>query len=123
MFRRVSAHRAHVPGRRTPEQTPSSDRTQSSLRAGEKIAYYLKKEFAPVFYAQGRVLCEPKHGGTFYALHQDMLADALDSEKTLIIITDSRWLEGLRGDPRFAIQFIASDGDALALRVELKRPD
>jgi 4-amino-4-deoxy-L-arabinose transferase-like glycosyltransferase len=94
-----------------------------ALRPGEKIAFYLKKEFAPVFYAQGRVLCEPKHGGTFYALHQDMLADALDSEKTLIIITDSRWLEGLRGDPRFAIQFIASDGDALALRVELKRPD
>lgn len=95
----------------------------SALRPGEKIAFYLKKEFAPVFYAQGRVLCEPKHGGTFYALHQSMLADALETESTLIIITDSRWLEGLMGDPRFEIEPIASGGDALALRIELKRPD
>lgn len=96
----------------------------SALRPGEKIAFYLKKEFAPVFYAEGRVLCEPKHGGTFYALHQDMLADALEAESSLIVITDSRWLEGLKGDSRFGIQFIASDGDAFALRVELKKlPD
>ena len=96
----------------------------AALRPGEKIGFYLKKEFAPVFYAEGRVLCEPRRGGTFYALHQDMLADALQTEPSLIIITDARWLPGLEGDPRFAIQPIASDGDALALRVELKRqPD
>jgi 4-amino-4-deoxy-L-arabinose transferase-like glycosyltransferase len=93
----------------------------AALRPGEKIGFYLKKEFAPVFYAEGRVLCEPRRGGTFYALHQNMLADALETEPSLIIITDSRWLEGLKGDPRFAIQPIASEGDSLALRVELKR--
>jgi 4-amino-4-deoxy-L-arabinose transferase-like glycosyltransferase len=93
----------------------------AALRPGEKIGFYLKKEFAPVFYAEGRVLCEPRRGGTFYALHQNMLADALEMEPSLIIITDSRWLEGLKGDPRFEIQPIASEGDSLALRVELKR--
>src|SRR6185369_8322034 len=93
----------------------------AALRPGEKIGFYLKKEFAPVFYAEGRVLCEPRRGGTFYALHQNMLSDALETEPSLIIITDSRWLEGLKGDPRFTIEPIASQGDSLALRVELKK--
>lgn len=93
----------------------------AALRPGEKIGFYLKKEFAPVFYAEGRVLCEPRRGGTFYALHQNMLFDALETEPSLIIITDLRWLEGLRGDARFTIEPIASQGDSLALRVELKK--
>jgi 4-amino-4-deoxy-L-arabinose transferase-like glycosyltransferase len=96
----------------------------AALRPGEKIGFYLKKEFAPVFYAEGRVLCEPRRGGTFYALHQNMLADALETEPSLIIITDSRWIEGLEADRRFAIEPIAAEGDARAVRIELKRrPD
>jgi len=93
----------------------------AALRPGEKIGFYLKKEFAPVFYSEGRVLCEPRRGGTFYALHQNMLADALEMEPSLIIITDSRWLEGLTSDPRFATQLIASEGDSVAVRIELKK--
>ncbi|HZM88200.1 MAG TPA: glycosyltransferase family 39 protein [Blastocatellia bacterium] len=93
----------------------------AALRPGEKIAFYLKKEFAPVFYAEGRVLCEPRRGGTFYALHQNMLAEALESESTLIVITDTRWLEGLEQDPRFITEFIAAQGESLALRVVLKK--
>jgi len=91
------------------------------LRPGEKIGFYLKKEFAPVFYAEGRVLCETRRGGTFYALHQDMLADALESEASLIVITDSHWREGLEKDPRFTTEFIAAQGESLALRVVLKK--
>lgn len=93
----------------------------AALRPGEKIGFYLKKEFAPVFYADGRVLCEPRRGTTFYALHQDMVADALASEPSLILITDSRWLEGLENDARFTSEFIAAQDDALALRVSLKK--
>ena len=96
-------------------------RAAAALGPNEKIGFYLKKEFAPVFYSQGRVLCEPRRGTTFYALHQDMLADALESEPTLIIITDSHWLEGLKGDQRFTTEDIASQGDAIALRVALKK--
>ena len=93
----------------------------AALRPGEKIGFYLKKEFAPVFYAEGRVLCEPKRGGTFYALHQDMLAEALESETSLIVITDSKWLEGLENGSRFTTEFIAAQDDSVALRVALKK--
>lgn len=93
----------------------------AALRPGEKIGFYLKKEFAPVFYAEGRVLCEPKRGTTFYALHQDMLASALEPEPSLIVITDSHWLQGLQNDRRFTTEYIAARGDALAIRVTLKR--
>jgi len=93
----------------------------AALRPGEKIGFYLKKEFAPVFYAEGRVLCEPRRGGTFYALHQDMLAEALESEPSLIVITDSKWLEGLEKVSRFTTEFIAAQGDSVALRVALKK--
>src|SRR5262249_541238 len=88
-----------------------------ALKPGEKIGLYLKKEFAPVFYADGRVLCEPKRGGTFYALHQDMLADILENESSLIVITDSKWLPGIENDPRFTTSRIGVQGDALAVRV------
>ena len=93
----------------------------AALRPGEKIGFYLKKEFAPVFYAEGRVLCEPRRGGTFYALHQDMLAEALESETSLIVITDSKWLEGLENGSRFTTEFIAAQDDSVALRVALKK--
>jgi 4-amino-4-deoxy-L-arabinose transferase-like glycosyltransferase len=93
----------------------------AALGPGEKIGFYLKKEFAAVFYAEGRVLCEPRRGGTFYALHQNMLADALESESSLIVITDSKWREGLEKDSRFTTEFIAAQGESLALRVALKK--
>ena len=93
----------------------------AALRPGEKIGFYLKKEFAPVFYAEGRVLCEPRRGGTFYALHQNMLADALESETSLIVITDSHWREGLETDARFTTEFIGAQGESVALRVELRK--
>jgi hypothetical protein len=93
----------------------------AALKPGEKIGFYLKKEFAPVFYAEGRVLCEPRRGGTFYALHQNMLADALETEQSLIVITDSKWLEGIEKDPRLTTEFIAGQGESLALRVALRK--
>jgi 4-amino-4-deoxy-L-arabinose transferase-like glycosyltransferase len=92
-----------------------------ALRPGEKIGFYLKKEFGPVFYSGGRVLCEPRRGGTFYALHQTMVTDALATEPSLILITDWKWREGLEMDPRLTTEFIASQGESLALRVTLKR--
>jgi 4-amino-4-deoxy-L-arabinose transferase-like glycosyltransferase len=91
----------------------------AALRPGEKITFYIKKEFAAVFYAEGRVLCEPNQGPS-NALSEDILASALDSEPSLVVITNSNWLEGLERDPRFTLEFIAAQGEALALRVSLK---
>jgi hypothetical protein len=93
----------------------------AALRPGEKIGFYLKKEFAPVFYAEGRVLCEPRRGGTFYALHQEMVDEALQSEPSFVLITDTKWRDGLDNDSRFTTEFIAAQGDSLALRVTLRK--
>jgi 4-amino-4-deoxy-L-arabinose transferase-like glycosyltransferase len=93
----------------------------AALRPGEKIGFYLKKEFAPVFYAAGRVLCEPRRGGTFYALHQEMVDEALQSEPSFVLITDTKWRDGLDNDSRFTTEFIAAQGDSLALRVTLRK--
>ena len=100
---------------------PLSLDAAAALRPGEKICFYLKKDFAAVFYSEGRVLCSPRRGETFYALHQDMLADALAGEPSLIVITDSHWLAGLEGDSRFETESIATQGESLALRVWLKK--
>jgi 4-amino-4-deoxy-L-arabinose transferase-like glycosyltransferase len=100
---------------------PLSLEAAAALRPGEKIGFYLKKDFAAVFYSEGRVLCSTRRGETFYALHQDMLADELARESSLIVITDSHWLAGLEGDSRFEIQHIARQGEAMALRVSLKQ--
>ena len=99
---------------------PLSLEAAAALGPGEKIGFYLKKDFAAVFYSEGRVLCSPRRGETFYALHQDMLADALASEPSLIVITDSHWLAGLEGDSRFETEIIATQGESVALRVTLK---
>jgi hypothetical protein len=50
-----------------------------------------------------------------------MLTDALESEASLIMITDSKWREGLEKDSRFTSEFIAAQGDSLALRVALRK--
>jgi len=100
---------------------PLSLDAAAALRPGEKIGFYLKKDFAAVFYSEGRVLCSPRRGETFYALHQDMLADALAGEPSLIVITDSHWLAGLEGDSRFETEGIATQGESVALRVTLKK--
>ena len=96
---------------------PLSLEAAAALRPGEKIGFYLKKDFAAVFYSEGRVLCSPRRGETFYALHQDMLADALAVEPSLIVITDSHWLAGLEGDSRFETEIIATQVESVALRV------
>jgi len=100
---------------------PLSLEAAASLRPGEKIGFYLKKDFAAVFYSEGRVLCSPRRGETFYAVHQDMLADTLAVEPSLIVITDSHWLAGLEGDSRFETESIATQGESVALRVSLKK--
>ena len=93
----------------------------AALRPGERIAFFIKKEFAPVFYAEGRVVCGDGDSDILNALSEDVLADALQSESSLVIITTSNWRKGLEGDPRFVTELIATQRDTLALRVGLRR--
>lgn len=93
----------------------------AALRPGERITFFIKKEFAPVFYAEGRVVCGEEGSDILNALSEDILAAALENESSLVVITTSNWRRGLESDPRFAVELIASQGDALAFRVSLKR--
>jgi hypothetical protein len=91
----------------------------AALRPGERITFFIKKEFAPVFYAEGRVVCGGYDSDILNALSEDILADALRDEQSLVVITTSNWRRGLEGDPRFATELLANQGDALAFRVSL----
>jgi len=93
----------------------------AALRPAERITFFIKKEFAPVFYAEGRVLCGGADSDILNALSEDILADALRNESSLIVITTSNWRKGLESDPRFATELLATQGDALAFRVWLTK--
>ena len=93
----------------------------SALRADEKIGYYILKEYAAVFYSQGRVACGFEEGDVLNALREDKLVPPLEIYPSMIFITRERWLEGLLKDGRFETEFLAQQGDYFALRVHLKR--
>lgn len=92
----------------------------ANLRADEKIGFYILKEFAPVFYAEGRVVCGMGEGDVLNALKEDKLVPPLEIYPSIIFITRERWIEGLKKDQRFDAEFIARQEDFYAFRVKLK---
>ena len=92
----------------------------AELRPGERIAFFILKEYAPVFYSQGRVACGIGDTDVLNALSEDVLADALRSEPSFVVITTENWRGGLERDRRFTTQLLARQHDALALRVSLR---
>jgi 4-amino-4-deoxy-L-arabinose transferase-like glycosyltransferase len=97
-----------------------STRTAAALKPRERIAFFLMKEFAPVFYADGRVVCGVGNGTLLNALHTDKLVEVLQSEPSLVVFTTSNWVEDLESDPRLATEIIATQRNALAIRVTLR---
>jgi 4-amino-4-deoxy-L-arabinose transferase-like glycosyltransferase len=93
----------------------------AALRSDEKIGFFIYKEFAPVFYAEGRVACGHPEGDVLNALRQDRLVAALEQESSLVVITLERWQDDLEEDGRFEMEFIGSQGEARAFRVRLRR--
>ncbi len=91
----------------------------TALRPGEKIGYYILKEFGAVFYAQGRVVCGIGEGDILNALKEDKLLEPLQAYPSLIFITRDRWVEGLMNDGRFDVEFIAQQREFYAFRVRL----
>lgn len=92
----------------------------ATLRPDEKIGFYILKEFAPVFYAEGRVVCGMGEGDVLNALREDKLVPPLEIYPSIIFITRERWIEGLMKDQRFAVEYIARQDDFYAFRVQLK---
>ena len=91
----------------------------AALRPEEKIGYYILKEYAAVFYAEGRVVCGLGEGDVLNALREDKLVAPREVYPSLIFITRERWLEGLMKDSRFEKEMIARQGDYYAIRLKL----
>ena len=100
---------------------PLSLEAAAALRPGERIAFFIRKEYAPVFYAQGRVVCGVGDTDVLNALSEDALAEALAGEPSFVVITTENWRGGLERDARFATEVLARQRDAVALRVSLKQ--
>ncbi|MEW6209892.1 MAG: glycosyltransferase family 39 protein [Acidobacteriota bacterium] len=96
-------------------------RAAAQLREGERICFFVMKEFAPVFYAEGRVVCRPGKGSALNALNTGTLTRALEEESSIIVFTTRNWVDELESEERFAVEFIDGQGEAVALRVTLKR--
>ena len=98
-----------------------STKALAALQPDEKIGFFIYKEFAPVFYAEGRVACGYPEGDILNALRQDRLAAALEKESSLVVITLERWQDDLEDDGRFDMEMLGSQGEAQAYRIRLKK--
>jgi hypothetical protein len=106
---------------------PLAIEAAEALRPNERICFFIKKEFAPVFYAQGRVVCGFGGMDILNALREDILADALeqmerDGVDSVIVITTENWRQGLENYPRFETSLIARQASP-RLRVAFARRD
>ena len=115
-----------------------------NLKPGESIVYYRKvKEYAPIFYARGRVLFYRQvndangkpipgkstllppgslsTGDEIDALTPDELMLAIHQSPTraVVVITEEAGAVELASQPRFHTQLIRQQGKVMALRVEL----
>ncbi len=93
----------------------------AQLREGERICFFVMKEFAPLFYAEGRVVCRPRKGSALNALNAESLTQALEEESSIIVFTTRNWVDELESVKRFAVEPLDSQGEAVAMRVTLKR--
>lgn len=97
-----------------------SVQTAAALKPGERIGFFLMKEFAPVFYSEGRVVCGVGNGTLLNALHTDKLVEVLKNEPSLIVFTTSNWVTNLESDPRLTTELIGTQRNARAIRVTLR---
>ena len=95
--------------------------TAAQLRPGERIAFFIKSEYAPVFYAEGRVVCGVGEFDVLNALNEDTLVAALENEPTLVVITGENWRDDLEGYPRLTCELIGVQGKNAAYRVALRK--
>jgi 4-amino-4-deoxy-L-arabinose transferase-like glycosyltransferase len=95
----------------------------SDLRPGEQIAFFIDREYAPVFYAEGRVLCGGKGADVLNAMSTDDLLTALRAHPSLIVITESKWMNALFSDHRLRLEPIGQQREQLAFRIDLRPPE
>ena len=94
--------------------------TSRALRPGERIAFYVMKEYGPVFYADGRVVCGMGNRSTLNALETNKLIPVLEADSSMVVFTTLNWLHHLERDRRFELEPIGFQRDVLAIRLRLK---
>jgi 4-amino-4-deoxy-L-arabinose transferase-like glycosyltransferase len=92
--------------------------TAALLQPGEKIAFYLNKEYGPVFYSEGRVACGTVRGDVLNAYSPDELLEALEREASLVVITQSRWERDLLESDKFSGELISRQGTDSVIRIK-----
>jgi 4-amino-4-deoxy-L-arabinose transferase-like glycosyltransferase len=92
----------------------------AELRPGERIAFYIDKEYAPVFYAEGRVVCSQGMGDVLDAFSPDDIAAVVKTEGSLVVVTTQNWEKDLENDRRFETETIGRQLRTAALRVMLR---
>ena len=93
------------------------------LRPGEKMSFYQDKNYAPVFYAEGRAVTSPERGEGLNSFELKEVVTALENEASLIVITTASNQPVFTDNPQFDAEMIAQQGNHRALRVRLVQPD
>ena len=96
-------------------------KTAAQLRPGERIGFFIKSEYAPVFYAEGRVACDVGDFDVLNALNEETLVTALERDQTLVVMTDENWRDEVEGFRMVSSELIGQQGKTLAFRVSLKK--
>ena len=91
-----------------------------ALGPTEKIEIYRTKKYSPVFYAEGRVVYSDEKGDGLNSFSTDEIADSLQAEASVIVITRSSFVHDLVDDERFCTTLIGQYGTDSALRVSLR---
>lgn len=93
----------------------------SALRPGEKISFFVMKEFAPLFYAEGRVVCGVSGNHILNAMSESQLVEAMEGESSLVVFTTTQWQQNLIRSRVFDTEPIGSQGRAVVIRVTFKQ--
>jgi 4-amino-4-deoxy-L-arabinose transferase-like glycosyltransferase len=94
-----------------------------ALQPGERMTFYQDKNYAPVFYAEGRAVTSIKRGEGLNSFELQEVVAALESEASLIVITTAGNQSLFTDNPQFDAEMIAQQGNHRALRVRLVQPD
>jgi 4-amino-4-deoxy-L-arabinose transferase-like glycosyltransferase len=94
----------------------------AALRPDEKSTFFVMKEFAPLFYTEGRVMCGVGGNHVLNAMSEAQLVEAMQGEESLVVFTTTDWIRNLERSRVLAVEHIGQQGRAYAVRVTFKEP-
>jgi hypothetical protein len=94
-----------------------------ALRPGEQVMMLGVVEYAPAFYAEGRIVVDER-GEILIADSYDQLAGAVDASaaRSVVCVTDRRRAEELSRGGRFTVEPLGEQRDRVLLRVTAAPP-